>query len=68
MARVGARVVGGAAVVRDPELAERIGFLKNAMATRTGPQNCFLVLRRIMIMTLALRMEEHNRKLRYAGP
>lgn len=52
-------VVGGAVVVDRPDLAERIGFLQNAMGTCAGPQDCFLVLRGIK--TLALRMEEHNR-------
>ncbi len=52
-------VVGGAAVVNAPEVAEKIGFLQNAMGTCAGPQDCFLVLRGIK--TLALRMEEHNR-------
>ena len=52
-------VVGGAAVVKRADLAERIGFLQNAMGTCAGPQDCFLVLRGIK--TLALRMEEHNR-------
>jgi cystathionine beta-lyase/cystathionine gamma-synthase len=52
-------VVGGAVVVRDPALAEKIGFLQNAMGTCAGPQDCFLVLRGIK--TLAVRMEEHNR-------
>jgi cystathionine gamma-lyase len=52
-------VVGGAAVVNRADLAERIGFLQNAMGTCSGPQDCFLVLRGIK--TLALRMEEHNR-------
>lgn len=52
-------VVGGAAVVNNPEIAERIGFLQNAMGTCAGPQDCFLVLRGIK--TLALRMAEHNR-------
>ena len=52
-------VVGGAIVVNDPQLAEKIGFLQNAMGTCAGPQDCFLVLRGIK--TLALRMEEHNR-------
>jgi cystathionine beta-lyase/cystathionine gamma-synthase len=52
-------VVGGAVVVNRPDLAERIGFLQNAMGTCAGPQDCFLVLRGIK--TLALRMEEHNR-------
>lgn len=52
-------VVGGALVVKDPQLAEKIGFLQNAMGTCSGPQDCFLVLRGIK--TLAIRMEEHNR-------
>jgi cystathionine gamma-lyase len=52
-------VVGGAAVVQRPDLAERIGFLQNALGTCAGPQDCFLVLRGIK--TLALRMEEHQR-------
>ena len=52
-------VVGGAIVVKDPRLAERIYFLQNAMGTCAGPQDCFLVLRGIK--TLAVRMEEHNR-------
>jgi cystathionine gamma-lyase len=52
-------VVGGAAIVKDAALAEKIGFLQNAMGTCAGPQDCFLVLRGIK--TLAVRMEEHNR-------
>jgi cystathionine gamma-lyase len=52
-------VVGGAIVVNNPQIAEKIGFLQNAMGTCAGPQDCFLVLRGIK--TLALRMEEHNR-------
>jgi cystathionine beta-lyase/cystathionine gamma-synthase len=52
-------VVGGALVVKDPGLAEKIGFHQNAMGTCAGPQDCFLVLRGVK--TLALRMEEHNR-------
>jgi len=52
-------VVGGTVVVKDPALAEKIGFLQNAIGTCAGPQDCFLVLRGIK--TLAVRMEEHNR-------
>jgi cystathionine gamma-lyase len=52
-------VVGGALIVKDAALAEKIGFLQNAMGTCAGPQDCFLVLRGIK--TLAIRMEEHNR-------
>jgi cystathionine gamma-lyase len=52
-------VVGGAAIAREQAVAERIGYLQNAMGTCAGPQDCFLVLRGIR--TLAIRMEEHNR-------
>lgn len=52
-------VVGGALVVKDAALAERIYFLQNAMGTCAGPQDCFLVLRGVK--TLAIRMDEHNR-------
>ncbi len=52
-------VVGGALVTKDPQLADKIGYLQNAMGTCAGPQDCFLVLRGIK--TLAVRMEEHNR-------
>jgi cystathionine gamma-lyase len=52
-------VVGGAIVVNSPGLAEKIGFLQNAMGTCAGPQDCFLVLRGIK--TLGVRMDEHNR-------
>jgi cystathionine gamma-lyase len=52
-------VVGGAVVVNESGLGERIYFLQNGMGTCQGPQDCFLVLRGLK--TLALRMEAHNR-------
>ncbi len=52
-------VVGGAVIVEDAELAEKIAFHQNAMGTCSAPQDCFLVLRGIK--TLAVRMEAHNR-------
>ena len=52
-------VVGGAVVVRDQALGERIGYLQNALGTCQAPFDCFLVLRGIK--TLAVRMEAHNR-------
>jgi cystathionine gamma-lyase len=52
-------VVGGALIVKDRDLAERIGFLQNAMGMCAGPQDCFLVLRGVK--TLGIRMEAHNR-------
>jgi cystathionine beta-lyase/cystathionine gamma-synthase len=51
-------VVGGAAVTSDPQLAERIGYLQNALGTSEAPFDCFLVLRGIK--TLAVRMEAHQ--------
>lgn len=51
-------VVGGAAIVKDPALAERIAFLQNTLGSCAGPQDSFLVLRGIR--TLPLRMERHN--------
>lgn len=51
-------VVGGAAVVKDAALAERIFTLQNTMGTCAGPQDCYLVLRGIR--TLPLRMDRHN--------
>jgi cystathionine gamma-lyase len=51
-------VVGGAAVVSDSALAERIGYLQNALGSCQAPFDCFLVLRGIK--TLAVRMEAHH--------
>jgi cystathionine beta-lyase/cystathionine gamma-synthase len=50
-------VVGGAVIVRDPELAERLYFLQNAVGAVIGPMDSFLVLRGIK--TLPLRMDRH---------
>ena len=50
--------IGGAAVVRaGSELAERLGFLQNALGGVSSPFDSFLTLRGIK--TLALRMERH---------
>jgi cystathionine gamma-lyase len=50
--------VGGAAIVRaDSPLAERLGYLQNALGAVPGPFDSFLTLRGIK--TLALRMERH---------
>ncbi len=51
-------VVGGAVVVQDPELQERLAFLQNAVGAVPGPMDCFLVLRGIK--TLAVRMDRHS--------
>jgi len=50
-------VVGGAVVVKDPALYERLAFLQNAVGAVPGPMDCFLVLRGLK--TLALRMDRH---------
>lgn len=50
-------VVGGAIVVNDEEVYERLKFLQNAVGAVPGPLDCFLTLRGIK--TLAIRMERH---------
>lgn len=52
-------VIGGALVVKDEPLAERIGFLQNTLGSCQAPFDCFLVLRGLK--TLAVRMDAHNR-------
>ncbi|MEZ5098129.1 MAG: cystathionine gamma-synthase [Nocardioides sp.] len=50
-------VVGGALVVRDLELAERLEFHQNAMGAVAGPFDAWLVLRGLK--TLGVRMDRH---------
>ena len=50
-------VVGGAIIVRDPKLAEEIGYNHNAMGPIAGPFDAWLVLRGAK--TLAVRMDRH---------
>jgi len=50
-------VVGGAVIVKDMALADRLSFLQNAVGAVIGPMDSFLVLRGIK--TLPLRMERH---------
>lgn len=49
--------VGGAILVKDRGLHERLGFLQNAIGAVPGPMDCFLILRGLK--TLGLRMERH---------
>jgi cystathionine gamma-synthase len=48
----------GIAVTSDPDVADRLRFLQNAMGAVPGPLDCFLVLRGLR--TLHLRMERHG--------
>ena len=50
-------VVGGAVVVTDPELGERLYFLRNAVGSAPGPFDAWLTLRGAK--TLAVRMDRH---------
>ncbi|CAN5763643.1 cystathionine gamma-synthase [soil metagenome] len=50
-------VVGGAALTNDDALAERIGFLQNAVGAVPGPWDTWLTLRGVK--TLAVRMQAH---------
>ena len=51
-------VIGGALVMNDKELYDKLQFLQNAVGAVPGPFDCFLVLRGIK--TLAIRMERHE--------
>jgi len=50
-------VVGGALVVRDLEVAERIGFHQNSIGAVAGPCDAWLTLRGLK--TLGVRMDRH---------
>ncbi len=50
-------VVGGFLAVNDPDLAERLRFLQNAVGAVPGPLDCYLVLRGLK--TLGVRMDRH---------
>ncbi|HEY0358705.1 MAG TPA: cystathionine gamma-synthase [Mycobacteriales bacterium] len=51
-------VVGGALVVRDAELGERVAYHQNAMGAVAGPFDSWLTLRGLK--TLGIRMERHS--------
>ncbi len=51
-------VVGGALVLNDDELAERLRFLHNAAGAVSGPLDAWLTTRGIK--TLAIRMQRHS--------
>ena len=55
-------VVGGALIVNDAELHERLAHYQNSVGGTPGPLDCFLVLRGTK--TLHLRMERHCQNAR----
>jgi cystathionine gamma-synthase len=50
--------VGGAVIVSDPELHEKVRFVQNAVGAVPGPFDCFLVHRGLR--TLHLRVQAHT--------
>ena len=59
-------VVGGALVVRDSDLGERLAFVQNATGGAAGPFDAWLTLRGVK--TLGVRMDRHcQNALRVAG-
>ncbi len=52
-------VVGGVAVVERDDLAEKLGYLQNAVGGIAGPFDSFLALR--ALKTLPLRMAQHSK-------
>jgi cystathionine gamma-lyase len=53
-------MVGGVAVVSDPALAERIGFLQNAIGAIGGPFDSFLALRGLKTLPLRMRRSSES--------
>ncbi|HEY2551821.1 MAG TPA: cystathionine gamma-synthase [Streptosporangiaceae bacterium] len=51
-------VVGGAAIVADPQLGEQMAYLQNATGAVSGPFDAWLTLRGAK--TLAVRMDRHS--------
>jgi cystathionine gamma-synthase len=51
-------VLGGAVIVNDLELAEKVGFLQFAVGAVSGPLDAWLTVRGIK--TLAVRMDRHS--------
>lgn len=52
-------LLAGLVTVRDPALAERVGYLQNAIGAVLGPQDAWLLLRGMK--TLALRLDYQQR-------
>jgi len=50
-------VVGGAVLVEDVDVYEKLAYLQNAVGAIPGPMDCFLVLRGLK--TLPVRMDRH---------
>lgn len=50
-------VVGGALIVNDHELFEKLSYYQNAIGAVPGPQDCFLLLR--STKTLHVRLDRH---------
>ena len=52
-------VIGGGLIINNnPELAEKIKYIQNAVGSVPSPFDCYLLIR--SIKTLAVRMERHN--------
>jgi len=56
-------VVGGAAIINDDELNQKISFYQNAAGAVPGPFDSWLTLRGLK--TLSLRMNEHEKNAKY---
>jgi cystathionine gamma-lyase len=53
-------MVGGVAVTANPELADKIGFLQNAVGGISGPFDSFLALRGLKTLAIRMRQTSEN--------
>ncbi|MCK5799495.1 MAG: PLP-dependent transferase [Deltaproteobacteria bacterium] len=52
--------IGGIVLTSDPDLAERLRFIQNAVGAVPSPNDCFLVLRGLKTLHLRMRAHEVN--------
>lgn len=59
-------VIAGTAAVKDPSLAKRLSFLKNALGSILGPQDCWLLIRGMK--TLGIRLQRQTESAQIIAP
>ncbi|MFQ5674690.1 MAG: trans-sulfuration enzyme family protein [bacterium] len=55
-----ADVIGGIILLNDEKIAERLGFLQNAVGAVPSPFDCWLILRSIKTLHLRMKQQESN--------
>lgn len=56
-------VIGGALILNEPSLAEKLYYLQNAIGAIPSPMDCFLLLRSIKTLSVRMAAHCHNAKI-----